>query len=215
MSNGFAVRKNGSCLRTEVDCGETVTPFRGCCPGGTACPIAYNIDCCPPGKNCTESIVAEPTCANSTWNLYQNEGFYYCCPYDTIGFAMMGVYDGCAGVGYSFSDNDRMLKIVSSGSASSHTSAPSSSSSGASKGAIAGGVIGGVAGVALIAAFLYLFMKRRSSSQHVPMQHATMPATGYNYVDSPLAEMDGRGHPQELESRTDQPVHELPAQFSR
>lgn len=114
MTTGFAVRKNGSCLRTETDCGETVGGFRGCCPGGTFCPHAYNIDCCPAGKNCTESLVQEPRCANATWDLYDNGG-YFCCPHDTIGFALAGQYDGCAGTGYSFGDQDTRLEVISSG----------------------------------------------------------------------------------------------------
>ena len=114
MTTGFAVRKNGSCLRTESDCGETVGGFRGCCPGGTFCPHAYNIDCCPAGKNCTESLVQEPRCANATWDLYDNGG-YFCCPHDTIGFALAGQFDGCAGTGYSFGDQDTRLKVISSG----------------------------------------------------------------------------------------------------
>ncbi|KAE8335218.1 hypothetical protein BDV24DRAFT_171526 [Aspergillus arachidicola] len=210
MTTGFAVRKNGSCLRTENDCGETIGGFRGCCPGGTFCPHAYNIDCCPAGQNCTESLVQEPRCANATWDLYDNGG-YFCCPHDTIGFALAGQYDGCAGTGYSFGDQDTRLEVISSGTAT-QTSSPSSSS-GVDKGAVAGGVIGGVAGVALIAAFVWLFMRRRSRPQSVPIQDGNTPIHDYKYVSSQPVEVDGQEYRYELESRPDAPVHELPAQL--
>ncbi|KAI0874138.1 hypothetical protein GGS24DRAFT_460756 [Hypoxylon argillaceum] len=33
---GWAIRRNGSCLlTTEVDCGETMNPYRACCPSST------------------------------------------------------------------------------------------------------------------------------------------------------------------------------------
>ncbi|QMW37780.1 hypothetical protein G4B11_001016 [Aspergillus flavus] len=240
MTTGFAVRKNGSCLRTETDCGETVGGFRGCCPGGTFCPHAYNIDCCPAGKNCTESLVQEPRCANATWDLYDNGG-YFCCPHDTIGFALAGQYDGCAGTGYSFGDQDTRLEVISSGTgtffvhtsyyvsvyymwmlgstsatttsaAATQTSSPSSSS-GVDKGAVAGGVIGGVAGVALIAAFVWLFMRRRSRPQPAALQDGNTPIHDYKYVSSQPVEVDGQEYRYELESRPNAPVHELPAQL--
>ncbi|KAE8352786.1 hypothetical protein BDV28DRAFT_148685 [Aspergillus coremiiformis] len=230
MTTGFAVRKNSSCLQTETNCGETVRGFRGCCPGGTYCPHAYNIDCCPAGINCTASLVKEPRCANATWDLYDNAGYYYCCPHGTIGFALDGFYDGCAGPGYSFGNGDAVLKIVSSGSAtllattsttseSSSTSTttalatPSSSPLGLNKGAFAGGLTGGLVGVALLAAFLWLFRRRRSRPQLVPMHEADVPITDSRYMLHLPAEMDGRGHLHELESHPQQPVNELPAQF--
>ncbi|KAB8253901.1 hypothetical protein BDV32DRAFT_155736 [Aspergillus pseudonomiae] len=232
MTSGFAVRKNGSCLRTETDCGETVGGFRGCCPGGTFCPIAYNIDCCPTGENCTESLLKEPRCANATWDLYDNGG-YFCCPHDTIGFALAGQTDGCAGTGYSFGERDTRLEVISSGTvlpfsstattsetststttsatttsaAATQTSSSSSSSSGVDKGAVAGGVIGGVAGVALIAAFVWLFMRRRSRPQPAPMQGGNAPIHDYKYISNQPVEVDGQGYRYELESRHDAPAH--------
>ncbi|KAE8380020.1 hypothetical protein BDV26DRAFT_279824 [Aspergillus bertholletiae] len=209
MTTGFAVRKNGSCLRTENDCGETVGGFRGCCPGGTFCPHAYNIDCCPAGQNCTESLVKEPRCANATWDLYDNGG-YFCCPHDTIGFAMAGEYDGCAGTGYTFADQDTVLKVLASGTATPTSS--SSSSSGVNKGAVAGGVIGGVAGVAIIAAFIWLFLRRRSRPQPMPIQDENMPIHDYKYMTNPPVEVDGREYRHELDSQSVGQVHELPTQ---
>ncbi|KAE8388570.1 hypothetical protein BDV23DRAFT_185202 [Aspergillus alliaceus] len=80
----------------------------------------------------------------------------------------------------------------------------SSSSSGVNKGTIVGGVIGGVAGVALIAAFLWLFMKGRSRPQPIPIHGGDIPIADYKYMQSSPVEIDGRRYPHELESRPNQ-----------
>jgi hypothetical protein len=85
---GFAIRRNGTCISGhETDCGVTEPPFRGCCPLGFECPTQYNIACCPSGQNCTESLLSAPEqkCANSTWDLYDNGG-YFCCEHGLEGF---------------------------------------------------------------------------------------------------------------------------------
>ncbi|OXV05553.1 hypothetical protein Egran_06678 [Elaphomyces granulatus] len=112
-TSGFALRKNGSCLSTEVDCGTTISPFRACCPGGSFCPNEYNVECCPSATNCTASLLEKPRCANETWDLYDNSG-YFCCLQGTTGFATDYNSDGCAVPGYSFT-NDTLLSIISSG----------------------------------------------------------------------------------------------------
>ncbi|KAL4864754.1 WD40-repeat-containing domain protein [Aspergillus spectabilis] len=91
---GWALRQNGSCLDTEEDCGVTVEPYRVCCPGGSYCPNALNVACCPSESNCTEALEARPHCANSTWDLYINGG-YFCCEQGTTGYAKDGGSDGC------------------------------------------------------------------------------------------------------------------------
>ncbi|OJJ04443.1 hypothetical protein ASPVEDRAFT_136159 [Aspergillus versicolor CBS 583.65] len=75
---GWALRKNGSCLASEVDCGETVAPYRVCCPNGSFCPHANNVACCPSKSYCTDALNGQPRCANSTWDLFINGG-YFCC----------------------------------------------------------------------------------------------------------------------------------------
>jgi hypothetical protein len=68
----------------EVDCGTTGNDgFHGCCPSSLVCdPKAPNRICCPPGDDsCTEKALAakpQPPCANGTWDLFDNGG-YYCC----------------------------------------------------------------------------------------------------------------------------------------
>jgi hypothetical protein len=45
-NSGFALRINGTCPVTGVDCGATVAPYRACCPADSFCPSEYNIDVC-------------------------------------------------------------------------------------------------------------------------------------------------------------------------
>ncbi|CAG8196006.1 unnamed protein product [Penicillium salamii] len=82
---GLSVRRNGSCLSTETDCGPTWSPFHACCPNGTKCPKGQgNVKCCPSDADCTE-LVDNTHCANSTANVYKAKG-YFCCSSDTSAF---------------------------------------------------------------------------------------------------------------------------------
>ncbi|KAH8820619.1 hypothetical protein F5884DRAFT_56767 [Xylogone sp. PMI_703] len=185
---GFAIRRNGSCLNSEVDCGVTVAPFRACCPHGAYCPHQYNVACCPSPKNCTTNLVQNPHCANRTWTLYDNDGFF-CCEPGTIGYAAsLTGSDGCANPGKppkgaellpvisagempgtSTSKSKTMTKTAPSTKSTTPTSTPSiapqPSGSHSNAGAIAGGVVGGVAGIALIFAAIWFFYRKRSKTQ--------------------------------------------------
>ena len=57
VPSGFTIRRNGTCLLSEVDCGQTVAPFRDCCPAGGSCPNQYNVDCCPSPAKCTQALL--------------------------------------------------------------------------------------------------------------------------------------------------------------
>ncbi|KAK3318740.1 hypothetical protein B0H66DRAFT_558107 [Apodospora peruviana] len=83
--SGFALRMNDTCQGKEVDCGNTVSPYRVCCPEASFCPSQYSVDSCPTASSCTESLVAEPRCANGTWNLNDNKG-YFCCLQGMVGY---------------------------------------------------------------------------------------------------------------------------------
>lgn len=111
---GFALRKNGTCLDTEVDCGATLHPFRACCPAGSHCPSQYNVDCCPSAANCTQLLVETPKCANETWDLYNYYG-YFCCENGTTAFGTSSNSDGCALPGYKFDSSETLLPVVSKG----------------------------------------------------------------------------------------------------
>ncbi|KAH7304076.1 hypothetical protein B0I35DRAFT_484748 [Stachybotrys elegans] len=181
---GFALRKNGSCEEQEVDCGRTVQPYRACCPELSFCPASYNVDCCPDRSNCTVALLEEPKCANSTWDLYDNGG-YFCCLPGLRGYATTQNSNGCAPAGYQFSEGETLLALISAGQdpSVSTTSPPETSSTATSTspaatstepppeepsssnntGAIAGGVVGGVAVLAIagVAAWFLLKRKRR------------------------------------------------------
>jgi hypothetical protein len=133
-SSGFALRNNGSCLATEVDCGVTVVPYHACCPAQSFCPSQYNVDvgsncwtfqrlgvkanlalqCCPTSTNCTSTLLKDPQCANETWDLYDNGG-YFCCEKGFTGYAAVDGSDGCAEPGYAFKSGQARLPLVSAG----------------------------------------------------------------------------------------------------
>lgn len=107
MSNpnplGFAIRRENLCSSSagEVDCGPTWGDFRACCPSGAYCPSTrdpgyYNAECCDqPDRNCTQTILDEgPFCANTSWKMYDNYG-YFCCDPKLDGFSN-GIGVGCA-----------------------------------------------------------------------------------------------------------------------
>lgn len=110
---GWSIRRNGStCLASEVDCGPTVPPFRNCCPSGSFCPHANNVACCPTEEFCDDALNGQPHCANSTWDLYINGG-YFCCDKGTIGYAVDGGSNGCGEPGYKLQEGETSLKVVS------------------------------------------------------------------------------------------------------
>ncbi|KAL4877052.1 hypothetical protein BJY04DRAFT_222375 [Aspergillus karnatakaensis] len=115
---GWALRHNGSCLSHEQDCGPTANPYRACCPGGSYCPAAYNIACCPSRLNCTDALQARPACANTTWDLYYNGG-YFCCGQGTRGYATSFDTNGCGEQGYRLKDTETLLAIIATGMAQS------------------------------------------------------------------------------------------------
>ncbi|KAF1843064.1 uncharacterized protein K460DRAFT_407436 [Cucurbitaria berberidis CBS 394.84] len=187
LENGFAIRRNGTCINgLEVDCGITLAPYHGCCPTGLSCPSQYNIACCPPGNNCTESLITapEPKCANATWDLYNNGG-YFCCDHGLIGYNTSRGTNGCASPGAKLESGIKILSLVKMGGEASRTSTASSSSSPATTtpsntqsaspsppadpgsstpvGAIAGGVVGGVAAIALALLAWYLLRRRKQN----------------------------------------------------
>lgn len=119
--SGWAIRRNGSCLlRSEVDCGATLAPFRACCPSATLCPSQYNVACCAPepggppgGNNCTLALVEAPRCANTTWTMFDNGG-YFCCEPGHVGYDRGGT-NGCSESGAALPEGALPLAVVDQG----------------------------------------------------------------------------------------------------
>ncbi|KAI0555061.1 hypothetical protein F4679DRAFT_149704 [Xylaria curta] len=196
---GWAIRRNSSCILTqEVDCGETANGYRACCPSSTTCPNQYNVACCPANTNCTAAIVETPSCANNSWIMFDNAG-YFCCESGQVGYNL-GNTDGCSRSGKALPANASPLAVVSqmfpstSTSSTSTSSTPTSAAStspspttssdttnSTSGGTIAGAVVGGVAGIAIIAGLVWFFIRKRKSTNvehHRPKQEASQAHEG-------------------------------------
>ncbi|KAI1478615.1 hypothetical protein F4774DRAFT_384528 [Daldinia eschscholtzii] len=180
--SGWAIRRNGSCVG-EVDCGPTRAPFHACCPSSTVCPSQYNVACCPFGQNCTAAAVETPRCANSSWAMFDNAGFF-CCERGYIGYNFGGT-DGCSKSGAVLPDGALPLAEISQASLSSSSTAsttsptasptstntsdpqPESSSNSTPVGPIVGGVVGGIAFLALVILCLWFVRRRKARNQDV------------------------------------------------
>ncbi|KAJ5332301.1 hypothetical protein MYU51_007315 [Penicillium brevicompactum] len=191
---GYALRRNGSCLSTENDCGPTTSPFHACCPGNMFCPgPQHNVICCESNADCNQKI--DDNCADLTTDLYSTSSNLtadaFCCAQDKHGFSFEGGGAGCADQLSDLIIGQVELRVLSSAEvtptpSSRHISSttvptpttstiPSSrpsptsvseptSASSTNVGAIAGGVVGGVVGVAIVAALFWLLLRQRRKS---------------------------------------------------
>ncbi|RAL17428.1 uncharacterized protein BO97DRAFT_333425 [Aspergillus homomorphus CBS 101889] len=113
---GFASRRNNTCLEDEVSCGHTWGTQYACCPSGSYCPgskvsIPNNV-CCPSWTDCTAQIDDPPVCADSSWGLYNYSG-YFCCEGDTQGFGVKGeTWVGCAAQDYPGNAKYSALNLI-------------------------------------------------------------------------------------------------------
>ncbi|KAI0896576.1 hypothetical protein F4806DRAFT_431889 [Annulohypoxylon nitens] len=178
---GWAIRRNGSCLLwQEVDCGEKKAPYRACCPSSTVCPNQYNTACCQAGTNCTDTIVETPRCANSSWIMYDNAGFF-CCDPGYVGYKL-DLTDGCSRSGEGIPDGAYPLAQINqvtlspttpSESTSTPTTPPTASQSNNATpvGGIVGGVVGGVALIAIILIGIFFCRKMNRTSKDDNIHH--------------------------------------------
>ncbi|KAI2624796.1 hypothetical protein GGS21DRAFT_318102 [Xylaria nigripes] len=199
---GWAIRRSGSCLLPEEnDCGQTVAPYRACCPSSTTCINQYNTICCPSNTNCTAEFVKTPLCADRSWIMFNNNG-YFCCLNGQVGFNLGGS-DGCSPSGIDLPDNAKPLAVISQASSSTSTStsststssstpspppastptAISTSSTSVSGGTITGAVIGGIAGIIIIAGILWFFMRKKKSSDTTASAVSQLPSQEYQSRD--------------------------------
>ncbi|KAJ5655908.1 hypothetical protein N7507_007858 [Penicillium longicatenatum] len=125
---GYSIRNNGSCASTEVECGQTWSPFHACCPSGTYCPSGQsNVICCDSDADCLDYFKDDPHCANSTANMYKANG-YFCCAAGLSAFELENGFVGCTDDISVLGTGTKLLTITSSGSTSS-TATPTTSSS--------------------------------------------------------------------------------------
>ncbi|KAI5920257.1 hypothetical protein F4810DRAFT_447941 [Camillea tinctor] len=190
LLSGWAIRRNGSCLLTkEVDCGVTLSPFHACCPSSTECPNQYNTACCRSGENCTSTLATTPYCANSSWIMYDNAG-YFCCEDGQIGYNNRGT-DGCVSSSADIPNGAMALATVAqalSSSTSSSTTSPTSTTATSqcdsdctpSAGLIAGSVIGGIAVLALIVLSSWFLYRRGNRRDAAMMANPPILVTSHN-----------------------------------
>ncbi|KAF2102323.1 hypothetical protein NA57DRAFT_54239 [Rhizodiscina lignyota] len=233
-SEGFAIRRNGSCFSNqgEVDCGPTWGPFHACCPHGAFCPSTenlnyYNAYCCDKrNTNCTADIIKTgPYCADTSWQLYNNEG-YFCCAPALKGFSSDSNSDGCANSAHTLQPGEAYLEVQSAKpklsrrlatksssktSTPSITQSPTSTPSSSDTGAIAGGVVGGVVGLIIIVALIWFLFrrnrKRMGAAGNVPELDGSANVYKAKY---PPVEAGSPMPPQELDSSHTQAKVELP-----
>ncbi|KZN87181.1 hypothetical protein EN45_057390 [Penicillium chrysogenum] len=240
-TGGYALRRNGSCLSTETDCGGTTAPFHACCPGNMFCPgRQYNVVCCPSNAGCRD--IMSDSCADKKADLYSsntsdlaNEGF--CCERDSYAFAMkansgVGCADGLSDLQTSM---DQLMAISSASAIPTPSSTPSTfvtssptttsttpsstTSTGEAKpasstntAAIAGGTVGGVAGVAILIALVWFLLRRRNKQrQENGVQDMPPPPTNQTQQHFPQSNSGHQATLSELDAQKQQPVVELPS----
>ncbi|KAJ6078126.1 uncharacterized protein N7446_001062 [Penicillium canescens] len=235
-AQGYPVRRNNSCSAGESVCGRTWGTFYACCPGSSQCLDSHstkinNFICCRDTLNCTGLLADTPTCANTSWDLYNSTG-YFCCEPNHAGFSVQGTVSvGCVDPGAARNLSYSALKPSSTGTSSTTptstpTSIPTSSlgagsstsghSSRTNAGAIGGGVAGGVVGAAAIIAALYLLIRYRKRQQpRQQSQSHALPSSLPGYALEKAASQPkelGNGHmPAELSDHSVNKRHELPS----
>ncbi|KAF2671183.1 hypothetical protein BT63DRAFT_210032 [Microthyrium microscopicum] len=84
---GFPIlQDSGNCVSGTTTCGTA-----SCCPNGWTCNTSGSQQastsapiCCPSSGDCTATVLALHTCADTSWDLYSFGG-YFCCASDTVG----------------------------------------------------------------------------------------------------------------------------------
>ncbi|KAJ5250673.1 hypothetical protein N7489_001083 [Penicillium chrysogenum] len=213
---GFAIRRNGSCLRDigecDTDAGKdpvTSQHFFRCCPTGATCSDANTGLCCPDEEDCRQEVSNPAHCANETWDLYRNyDGGHFCCEQGQYGFNRTQ-----GGVGRD-PNTEQLPDIEQLTDFKQLPNIEQFSGIDSNAGAIAGGVVGGVAGLAIIVALLWYFMRRRPQKQQ---PQAQTPVTGAAMLQHESfqppgipSELDGNASVSELPSHKENTLHELP-----
>ena len=122
MASGFALRA-ASCPNGTTVCRDAATVrYATCCPSDSRClgQVDAGVHCCPTAANCTATNLANPRCANRTWNLYDGpRDRFFCCDPPDRGYALAdGRRAGCAPPAHRFDVSERLLTIVPTGTSS-------------------------------------------------------------------------------------------------
>ncbi|KAE8340776.1 hypothetical protein BDV24DRAFT_151669 [Aspergillus arachidicola] len=207
MSEGYALRRDKSCMDYKTDCGTTWNDFVACCPSDSYCAGGKSTNVCR--KSHVGSVPEQ--CANGTWNLfYANDCF--CCDQGETRYQDISSTPTTSATLSSFSTVSTTSSVSNTHTAEptpSQSTNPSPPSSSTNTEAIAGSVVGGVAGAAILAALVW-FLARRSKAEKVISPASAQGTWGMRTVGNtsefheyPVQELDaGLG-------RTP-PVHELP-----
>ncbi|OGM45264.1 hypothetical protein ABOM_006438 [Aspergillus bombycis] len=240
---GYTLRRNGTCAANEKKCANPWGPWHDCCPEDTYCPSERSDNdrnvCCRTKSGCKALIEQDPHCANNqTWDLYNNDGDYFCCLQGKRGFVQTfsqgGAGIACADPDSGDLDNpsQSLLNLVASGTPSASPSPTPSTSATPTEtnietpspteaksdpgsnhaGAIAGGVVGGCAGVALIVALVWLLLRRRRRRQEL-VTPVISPNAGTPAVEvkgTSVVELDHNPVISELSGGPTTMAHELP-----
>ncbi|KAI0154868.1 hypothetical protein GGR57DRAFT_511828 [Xylariaceae sp. FL1272] len=166
---GWAIRRNNSCYSgIEQDCGETAHSYHACCPTSSKCSKrSKDYVCCPDGEDCTADLTVGPYCANSSWVMFNNHGFF-CCDRGAVGYNDSNA-DGCLAPGSDLPEGAVPLAALVQNKTSitgpDDSGSGSGSGSSVSTGTIAGAVVGGVAGVLIILVLVWFLIRKRKKSK--------------------------------------------------
>ncbi|BAE62268.1 unnamed protein product [Aspergillus oryzae] len=117
MSEGYALRREKSCMDYETDCGTTWNDFVACCPSDSYCPGGESTTVCR--KSHVGSVPEQ--CANGTWNLFHANDFF-CCDQGELAIKTVNTgnrdtdgYVGCVMSDYASVDWLSTLTVMRSG----------------------------------------------------------------------------------------------------
>ena len=117
MSEGYALRREKSCMDYETYCGKTWNNFVACCPSDSYCPGGESTTVC---RKSHVGDVPEQ-CANGTWNLFHANNFF-CCDQGEVAIKTVNTgnsdtdgYVGCVMSDYASMDWISTLTVMRSG----------------------------------------------------------------------------------------------------
>ncbi|RDI78875.1 hypothetical protein Vi05172_g11177 [Venturia inaequalis] len=167
---GFASREEGNCT-ASIECGQTFDDtHKWCCPTSSTCQTNnYDRVCCDSSSSfavCLNKYIGAPVCANSSYTLYDNAG-YFCCDPQSIGMRVIRgstIHSYCgARTGFTV-ENATILQPIISSVFDDDDERPSSSSRSSKQtnaAATAGSALAGVAFFTMLVFAFFWWRKRK------------------------------------------------------